>query len=92
MPTENQPTLPEITSFVIRFISSESSEHSSGDDNFAGSTPAYRGVIRHIQTNRELAFTHWKEAEAFIGQFVNLEPDSATLSSTQEISGNEPQK
>lgn len=66
MQSANQP--PDITSFVIRFIQAPAS----------GPHPqmAYRGVIRHIQTNQEINFIHWSDAVAFIQNFVQLEESS----------------
>jgi hypothetical protein len=29
-----------------------------------------RGTVRHVQSNREKAFTDWEEVEAFIRQYV----------------------
>ena len=52
---------PTITSFVIRFIQTGSSERQS-----------YRGSILHVQTNQEAAFSHWEDAVAFIQRFVDL--------------------
>lgn len=55
---------PNISSFVIRFVV----------DSEAGQTPvSYRGAIRHIQTEEELNFSHWKDVENFIRRFVPLD-------------------
>jgi hypothetical protein len=32
-----------------------------------------RGVIRHVQSDREIAFSRWQEALDFIQSFVTLE-------------------
>lgn len=56
-------TLPQISSFIIRFVMEE--------------TPAeeksYRGTIRHIQTAEEINFSEWHEATEFMHRFVQLE-------------------
>lgn len=59
---------PNITSFVIRFVQSESA---SGDTE-TGSL-SYRGTIRHIQSDEEISFTRWADAMQFIRQFIKLE-------------------
>ena len=61
---ENDST-PNIVSFVIRFIQEQQDETST--------QPLYRGAIRHIQTDNELAFTCWAEAVSFIQRFVPIE-------------------
>jgi hypothetical protein len=66
----DNPQIPNITSFVIRFVHTE-----------PGSPPgaACRGSVTHIQTNQELSFTHWADAVAFIQRFVPLSlPDPAS--------------
>ena len=56
---------PSISSFVIRFVV----------DSVTGQNPVtYRGAIRHIQTDEELAFSRWEDVENFIRRFVPLEP------------------
>jgi hypothetical protein len=67
MQSSNQP--PDITSFVIRFVHTPAAEEQT--------QAAYRGLIRHIQTNQEINFTHWSDAVAFIQNFVQLEDSSA---------------
>ena len=52
-------TPPLISSFIIRFVMEE--------------TPAYHGVIRHIQSAEELNFNEWKEAFEFMRRFVPLD-------------------
>ena len=57
---------PNISSFVIRFV--------VGDSSPAGPhQPAYRGAIRHIQSDEELNFNRWEEAVTFIRRFVPIE-------------------
>ncbi len=61
------PTFPTISSFVIRFV--------------VESTPgAYRGEIRHVQTNEEIHFNAWPDAVAFIQRYVPLEASQANES------------
>ena len=52
-------TPPLISSFIIRFVMEE--------------TPAYHGIIRHIQSAEELNFNEWKEAFEFMRRFVPLD-------------------
>ncbi|MEJ2012517.1 MAG: hypothetical protein P8X64_09885 [Anaerolineales bacterium] len=54
-----------ISSFLIRFIDVNKLEGQS--------TGAFRGVVRHIQTGDELAFTRWKEAVDFMQRFFPFE-------------------
>jgi hypothetical protein len=58
-----------LTSFVLRFVSDQPDA-----DQAAG---AWHGVIRHVQTNQERAFTRWAEAVAFIEQYIDLNKDNA---------------
>jgi len=60
---------PSIASFVIRFVVAEtlSTEETH---------PSYRGTIRHIQSNEELAFSSWENAVEFIQRYVPLESQS----------------
>jgi len=58
---------PEIASFMIRFVQDQRREPGG---------MGYRGVVRHVQTGRELIFTCWEEAEAFIQQIIPLENES----------------
>ena len=55
---------PTISSFVIRFVIDP------------GQEPSYRGEIRHIQTQEEIHFHLWEEAEAFIRRYVPIEVES----------------
>jgi len=63
----DQTSQPDITSFVLRFIHEP-------DTN---TTPAYRGSIRHVQTDDELSFTDWQDAVNFIRKFIpiNTQPE-----------------
>ena len=62
---------PYISSFVIRFVVNDMS-------GTASERPVYHGAIRHIQSDEELNFSSWNEAEAFIRRFVPLEEDHAS--------------
>lgn len=65
------PTLPFISSFIIRFVVDESSSE----------TNSYHGTVRHIQTAEEISFTEWREATEFMRRFVRLDefqPPSTT--------------
>ena len=53
-----------ISSFLIRFIDASQPIHQA--------EPAYRGVIRHIQSGDELTFTRWVEATDFIQRFFPI--------------------
>ncbi len=53
-----------LTSFVLRFVSEQAADDPA--------STSWHGVIRHVQTNQERAFTRWSEAEAFIQQYVEL--------------------
>ena len=66
---------PGIDSFVIRFVRPGSK--STGPDP----GPPFRGVIRHVQSNKERSFTEWGEAETFIRRYIHLE--SLTPSQTK---------
>jgi len=66
----DRQTTPSITSFVIRFVYAES----PATGELPGeSKHTYRGAIRHIQTDQEIAFVEWHEALNFMRQFVPLE-------------------
>jgi len=55
-------TSPDISSFVIRFVQYRSHN-----------TPvAYRGVIRHVQSDQEMCFKQWADVSGFIQRFVSL--------------------
>jgi hypothetical protein len=54
------PTLPSISSFVIRFVVDPGLD-------------TYRGEIRHVQTSEEIHFDAWQEAVEFIRRYVPLE-------------------
>lgn len=54
---------PKIVSFVVRFVQEQAR---------AGEQADYRGVIRHVQTDQELAFSDWDDAELFMEKFIPL--------------------
>ena len=62
-------TSPLLSSFVIRFVVDETQSEEK-------TQPAYRGAIRHIQTDEELNFYTWKDAVEFIQRYVPLEIQS----------------
>jgi hypothetical protein len=68
---ENPPTFPTISSFVIRFVQAD-----AAGPNTASPPRATRGVIRHVQSDREIAFSRWQEALDFIQSFVTLEDNA----------------
>ncbi len=57
------PTLPLISSFIIRFVMEE----------LSAEKPAYHGTIRHIQSAEEINFNEWREATEFMHRFVQLD-------------------
>jgi pimeloyl-ACP methyl ester carboxylesterase len=58
-------TETRIASFVVRFM-----EEGAGA---MPPEPPWRGVIRHVQTRREMRFTRIEEALQFMSQYVDLE-------------------
>jgi hypothetical protein len=61
--------MPEATiaSFVLRFTQ----EHTPGAEPPCA---AWRGVIRHVQSNEEMHFTHIESALAFVARYVDISP------------------
>jgi hypothetical protein len=57
-----------VTSFVIRFKQEQPSVHAA---------PPWRGLIRHVQTSREIHFTKIDEALDFMAQFVEIDEQSS---------------
>ncbi len=60
------PEETNVDSFVLRFVREASAAEVQGQGS------AWRGVIRHVQTNRERSFTRWADALTFIREFVDL--------------------
>lgn len=63
---------PGINSFVIRFVYAESTSP-PGSNQAPNKT--YRGAIRHVQSDREIAFSSWREAIEFIRNYIPFELD-----------------
>lgn len=57
----NDP-VPQINSFVIRFIMDESIPLSEAE--------TWRGAIKHVQSENEMTFTNWRDAVIFMGKFL----------------------
>lgn len=53
-----------IVSFIIRFVQDQPETEAE--------THTYRGAIRHIQSDEELIFKCWHEAENFIQQYIPI--------------------
>jgi hypothetical protein len=70
---------PQISSFVLRFVQDEPAKPAD--------MLAFRGSIRHIQSDQELAFTRWIDALNFMEQFVPGEVFHLTDPSTQLSTG-----
>ena len=51
---------PNLDSFVLRFV-------------HGPETNGWHGIVRHVQSNRERAFSRWCDAVSFIGEFVSIE-------------------
>ncbi|MFN2195118.1 MAG: hypothetical protein ACK2UW_03235 [Anaerolineales bacterium] len=64
-------TPPLISSFILRFIQSESSSP----------LPTTRGSIRHIQSGQEASFLNWQDVQAFVQRFVDLNEELSTKDS-----------
>lgn len=62
-------TSPSIASFVIRFVVAEIPPAEKEQ-------PAYRGMIRHIQSDEEMSFHVWDDAVEFIRRYVPLEVET----------------
>jgi hypothetical protein len=65
-------TFPQIASFVIRFVMDTIPTNDEAKPN-------YRGVIRHIQSEEELSFTSWEDADIFIRHYVPLETEAGQI-------------
>jgi hypothetical protein len=58
-----------IASFILRFTQEGTSDTQLSDD-------AWRGVIRHVQSNEQVRFTQIEEALTFIAHYVDIAPAS----------------
>lgn len=58
-----------ITSFVVRFILRQAPEA-------GGTSPLWRGVIRHVQSGQEAHFHRLDEVLAFMARFLPAEDSS----------------
>lgn len=54
----------KMVSFVLRFTQEPQPNETS--------PPAWRGMLRHVQTNEQIHFTELEEALAFITNYVDL--------------------
>lgn len=62
-----------IASFVVRFIQETAAETTDPADAKGARLAAdWRGVIRHVQSRKEMRFTELKEALAFMDRYVAL--------------------
>ena len=52
------PNETNVVSFVMRFVYDKPNE--------------WHGVIRHIQSDAEMHFTHWDDARKFVAQYVEV--------------------
>ncbi len=57
----------KIVSFVLRFTQEQ--------PRVGERPPAWRGILRHVQTNEQIHFTRLEEALTFIGRYVDLGDD-----------------
>lgn len=64
-----------VVSFVLRFVCDDSADRAS----LPGRCGAWHGVVRHVQTNEELHFARWAEAEAFIRRHVSLDDPECSI-------------
>ncbi len=53
------PTEINVVSFVLRFVYDKPHE--------------WHGVIRHVQSDAEMHFTHWGDVQKFVAQYVEVE-------------------
>ena len=59
----------EVDSFVVRFAKKPDSQECS-------QSISWYGLIRHIQSDRQLRFTNIKDALSFMAGFVQLEEET----------------
>lgn len=65
------PEETNVDSFVLRFVREGSAAEGQGQG------PMWRGIIRHVQSNRERPFTRWADALTFICEYVDLREESS---------------
>ncbi len=59
-----------IVSFILRFTVEEGLDPLS-------STPAWRGMLRHVHTDEQINFVRLEEALEFIARYVDLRPSNS---------------
>lgn len=71
--------MPEATiaSFVLRFTQEHTPEAEPP-------CAAWRGVIRHVQSNEEMRFTNIESALAFVARYVDISPGGGARDSVGE--------
>ena len=57
---------PRVDSFVLRFVEDQPQKDAPG------TARNWHGVILHVQTNEERAFTRFADATAFIERYVHI--------------------
>ena len=72
----DEKSYPDVASFLIRFVQ---------DQSKAEEVTAFRGVIRHIQTDSEQAFTCWQEVESFIQQVIPIDTKKEAKGVNHEV-------
>ncbi len=60
------PDETNVDSFVLRFV------RETPASDVRAEAQAWRGMIRHVQSNRERPFLRWTDALAFIAEYVDL--------------------
>jgi hypothetical protein len=73
-----------LVSFVLRFVTDQPADDFSGGTG-APAPSAWRGVIRHVQSNEERHFLRWADAVAFISRFVPVE--ESTMDAGKDSAG-----
>jgi hypothetical protein len=94
MPADSNPTAESnLDSFVLRFVRTRESALSGqvlhGEID-GGQSIGWHGVIRHVQSNRERAFSRWADAVAFISKFVDVQEHGVQEHGVQEHGVQEP--
>lgn len=74
--------IPNITSFLIRFVEAEGPAPASPEAaaaaaaSFSPRSLVFRGTVTHIPSGQEVAFTRWEDAVQFIQRFVPFQLDA----------------